>query len=324
MRRLHTSDLRAVVLFALVVTLILLFASPDSYLRDLFNRVDSACFYMCGKAWFSGMMPYVDFTDSKGPVLWFIYGMAHLISPRDYTGVYWLSCISFTITLWLIYRSALLLLPTRRMAVAVALLMPIAYFYPYIHEEVKTEHFAQPLIALCLYGTLLLQFGHDLRRVTPPRVMAAIGAAVGCVLLMKYSFVPMLLIFALYALIASRQWGCGVWRSAMYFTVGLVVAVVPWLLVLLVQGCLQAFVQQYFINTFATIGELHQPGSLAYMVIDRLLLRHVPLTTLFPLLTGAGALLFTYVMRHSHTAPGGKRAVVFRGSIAQRMVDLLL
>lgn len=314
MRRLLTSELKAVALFAVTVVLILLFASPDSYLRDLFNRVDSACFYMCGKAWFSGMTPYVDFTDSKGPVLWFIYGVAHLLSPRDYTGVYWLSCISFTITLWLIYRSARLLLPTRRQAVLVALLMPIAYFYPYIHEEVKTEHFAQPLIALCLYGTLLLQFGRDLRRVTPPRVMAAIGVAVGCVLLMKYSFVPMLLIFALYSLIASRQWGCGVWRSALYFTVGLVAAVVPWLLVLLAQGCMQAFVQQYFINTIATIGQLHQPGSLVYMIIDRLLLLHVPFTTLFPLLTGAGALLFIYVMRDAHTTPGGKRVAVFNAS----------
>ena len=272
-----------------MVTATLLLASPDSYLHDLYNRVDSAWFYLCGKAWFNGMTPYVDFTDSKGPLLWLIYGVAYLLSPRDYTGVYWLTCVSFTVTLWLIYRSARLVLPSRRQALLVALLMPVAYFYPFIHEEVKTEHFAQPLIALCLYGTLLLRHGHTLRRVTPPRVMAAIGAAMGCALMMKYSFVPMLGIFAVYALPAARRHGCGVWKSLLWLTLGALAAVVPWLLWMLATGNLDAFVQQYFVNTLGTLGGLREEHGTLVDIVRKLRLHHV--VTLFPLLCIGGAFL---------------------------------
>ena len=37
-----------VALLAAMVTATLLLASPDSYLHDLYNRVDSAWFYLCG------------------------------------------------------------------------------------------------------------------------------------------------------------------------------------------------------------------------------------------------------------------------------------
>ena len=55
--------------FAVVLLFII---SPDSYTHDLYGRHDSAWFFMCGKAWMEGLTPYVDFADSKGPVLWLI------------------------------------------------------------------------------------------------------------------------------------------------------------------------------------------------------------------------------------------------------------
>jgi hypothetical protein len=54
---------------AIVVSLVLLLISKDSYTHDLFNKADSGWFFMCGKAWMSGLRPYVDFADSKGPLL---------------------------------------------------------------------------------------------------------------------------------------------------------------------------------------------------------------------------------------------------------------
>ena len=57
--------------------LILFIVSPDSYTHDLYSRCDSAWFFMCGKAWMNGLVPYVDFADSKGPLLWLIYGVGY-------------------------------------------------------------------------------------------------------------------------------------------------------------------------------------------------------------------------------------------------------
>ena len=291
---------RVVALLAAVVTATLLLASPDSYLHDLYNRVDSAWFYLCGKAWFSGMTPYVDFTDSKGPLLWLIYGVAYLLSPRDYTGVYWLTCVSFPDTLWLIFRAARVVLPSRRLALLVSLLMPAAYFYPYIHEEVKVEHFAQPLIALCLYGTLLLRHGRNLRCFTPVRVLVATGAAMGCALMMKYSFVPMLAVFAIYSAHYARRHGCRLVHSLRWLAAGVTIAVLPWLLWMLAVGNLEAFVHQYFVNTLGTLGGLRDQHGTLLDILRKLRLHHV--VTLFPLLCVGGAVLMHYAQRTLHNA----------------------
>lgn len=52
----------------LLFTLFLLYTSgADGPLRSHYPHGDSSWFFMGGKAWMSGLTPYVDFTDSKGP-----------------------------------------------------------------------------------------------------------------------------------------------------------------------------------------------------------------------------------------------------------------
>ena len=56
-----------------IAFIILFIASPDSYTHDLYQRTDSANFFTSGKSLMKGLIPYSDFTDSKGPLLWTIY-----------------------------------------------------------------------------------------------------------------------------------------------------------------------------------------------------------------------------------------------------------
>lgn len=277
------------ILIAALATITLLLVSPDSYLHDLFNRVDSAWFYMCGKAWMNGMTPYVDFTDSKGPMLWLIYGLGYLLSPHDYTGIFWLSCIGYAITLWLIYRSALLLLGDYRWALLCAVLMPLAYFYPHIHEEIKTEDFAQPLIALCLYCYTLLQQRSRLRRNTIAWCHTAMGACLGCVLMMKYSFVPMLGIIVVFALVAARHHGMGIMASIMWVCAGIIVALLPWAVYFAIAGNFTAFINEYFINTIDTLQHLRHQNGTIIDILRKFRLHHA--VTVFPLLCFGGALI---------------------------------
>ena len=90
-------------LFSAVV---LFFISPDSYFNDMHTRADSAWFFMCGKAWMNGLVPYVDFADSKGPLLWLIYGVGYLLSRQDFIGVFWLSCGCYAATLYVAFLTA--------------------------------------------------------------------------------------------------------------------------------------------------------------------------------------------------------------------------
>ena len=105
----------------------LLLVSWDSYLYDLWQHHDVIWFYLCGKAWMNGMTPYVDFADSKGPLLWLIYGIGYLISPHDYTGMYWLSCVLYTFIFYQCYKCARLFVRDTRLALAAVLLSAVFF-----------------------------------------------------------------------------------------------------------------------------------------------------------------------------------------------------
>ncbi len=125
---------------------VLLLLSPDSYLADIYaKRCDSAWFYTCGKAWMEGMVPYVDFADSKGPLLWLIYGLGYLLSPTSYHGVFWLSVIAYTVAFHFIGLTAHLFLRKRESALVV-LTMPFFLFFIVYHNEVRAEDFCIPAI----------------------------------------------------------------------------------------------------------------------------------------------------------------------------------
>jgi hypothetical protein len=96
---------------------------------------------MCGKAWMNGMTPYVDFADSKGPLLWLIYGLGYLISPRDYTGVYWISTIIFAIAFFYAYKSALLITCNRATAVLATAVIAFVLTVKWIHDETRCEDY---------------------------------------------------------------------------------------------------------------------------------------------------------------------------------------
>ena len=78
--------------------------SKSSFLYPLNVWVDANCFFTMGKAMFNGKVLYLDLFDQKGPLLFFIYGLASLISYKTFLGVFILEVISFTIFLYYAYK----------------------------------------------------------------------------------------------------------------------------------------------------------------------------------------------------------------------------
>ena len=132
---------------------LLLLLSPDSYLADTYAlRCDSAWFFTCGKAWMEGMIPYVDFADSKGPLLWLIYGLGYLLSPVSYHGVFWLSVVAYMLTLHFVWLTARLFLHPKESAF-VLVSIPFFLFFIIYHNEVRAEDFCIPAICGGIYFT---------------------------------------------------------------------------------------------------------------------------------------------------------------------------
>ena len=94
------TDTNVLLLFTLWSFIIQLFLSNDSPFFGVAHHLDSAWFFMEGKAFIIGMRPYVEFSDFKGPIIWLFYGLGYLLSPHDYHGMYVVSGMFYALTLF--------------------------------------------------------------------------------------------------------------------------------------------------------------------------------------------------------------------------------
>ncbi len=230
---------------------LLMWLSPDSFLTNLCTlREDSAWFFTCGKAWMEGMTPYVDFADSKGPLLWLIYGMGYLLSPTSYIGVFWLSVLAYTVTFAALWRTARLFVG-RRESLLVLVVMPMLIFYRIIREEVRAEDFCMPWICIGIYCTcraLMSTQGSSVRKYA---FWLGVGMA-GCLLIKWNLFVLMGgMALVLLGVSLSRKRADGL----LFGLLGIAALTLPFVVYFLWRGNLVAMVQEYFVNTFLTTGQ---------------------------------------------------------------------
>ncbi len=230
---------------------LLFFLSPDSYLYDVYNRCDSAWFFMCGKAWMNGLVPYVDFADSKGPLLWLIYGVGYLLNSHSYVGVFWVSCVFYAVSFTFAYKICRLYLD-RRGSVLVLALLPLVLFYKRLHYEVRAEDFCNTFIFIALYSLCCILKGRtDKRQLF--KYAFAVGASMTCCLLIKWNYFFMIGGMALVVLFISikKKTLSGLWGGL----VGIAVPAIPFLAYFLIQGNFEAFITEYFINVAVGAGK---------------------------------------------------------------------
>ncbi len=294
MKKEPISDKAAFAYLSLFALIILFLISPDSYTHDVYFRVDSGCFFTAGKAWMNGMLPYVDFADSKGPILWLIYGVGYLISHDNYIGVFWLSWVNYAITYYLAFKAAMIVVGDSRRAFLCAVLMSLAFFFPHVFYEMRAENFGHPFMMLTIYHTLRLLMGKNPGQRQVVSSFFAYGITFGATLLIKYSFTVMLapmMCYGLYWLLREKR---KVLLPILSAVAGVLVVTVPFLIYFIAAGNLSAFVQEYFINTFQTVQTGGNPLT-SYLQEWRILkLRFI--FVLFVLLV-AGAVAMAATMR---------------------------
>ena len=288
-------------IFALVATAILFFISPDSYTHELFGRCDSANFFMCGKAWMSGMTPYVDFTDSKGPLLWLIYGCGYLLSHYDYTGVFWLSCLCYVVIYQYTYKTTRLFIDDERLAFLATILMSLAYFCPLWHYETRAEDFCLLFVVPSLYHTCRVLYGSNPADARVLRNASfVLGLSFGATLMIKFTIAAMLGVFVLYVWFSAVTLRYGWWRSVGWMGVGALLPIAPFVILFSVQGNLADFVSQYFLITFQTVQEIRTTDSFVHDLAFKLMSNATVLLLLF---TAVLVPLFVPYMRRFRLFP---------------------
>ena len=237
-------------------SVVLFFISQDSYLYDLHTRVDSAFFYMCGKAWMNGLTPYVDFSDSKGPLLWLIYGMGYLLHPTDYLGVFWISCVWYALTFFITYKIVDLFLHDSIIALSCAILMTLAFFNPWFHDEIRAEDFCLLFMNLSLYSLCRIMYSDRVSNSKLYFSFAILGFCFGAVLMIKYSIAAMQAVFIICSLVVLIKERINWWKPFLYGVTGFFLITLPFIIFFLIKGNLSPFIQEYFVKTFQTVRDV--------------------------------------------------------------------
>lgn len=247
-------------LFFLYSFILLLLLSPDSYIYDLYHRCDTAWFFTCGKAWMNGMVPYVDFADSKGPLLWLIYGCGYLLSHYSYIGIFWISCIFYTVSFVFAYKLCRMFI-SKNASILVLALLPLSLFYKEYHYEVRAEDFCYTFVFISLYCVCKMFKGVDKQQLF--KLSFVIGVCVMCCMLIKWSIAMMMGGVAFVVLYYSLNHKT--LNGIMGGLTGMAVVVLPFLVYFLVQGNISAFISEYFCNTYSTVSKPFKETLMLYL-----------------------------------------------------------
>ena len=238
------------------VIVLQLFLSIDSYLYANNEHYDSAIFFMCGKALMNGYIPYEEFADSKGLLLWAIYGVAYLIDHYSYVGVYWMLCLFYWATLYIDYKIARLWLPKVSSLLA-SMAMAIPLWYWNFYTESKAEYFCMPFITFLFYQLLfMVKQKTDCRSVNPSFIF--VGVSWVAVIMIKWSIAAMMVSL----LVSMGSYAFQAKRLKEYLLnvgMGVLLGALPFILYFTLTQSWQAMIQEYFANTMASVSvPLHE------------------------------------------------------------------
>lgn len=249
----HT--IKLIGLFFLLSFCCLFLFSPDSIIYDpLLHHWDVSWFYTCGKAWMNGMVPYVDFADSKGPLLWLIYGIGYLISPHDYLGVFILSVFLYTGIFYYSFKTSFLFLHEERLSLFVVFLLIASFFCAFYHNEIRAEDWCLIFITASIYRICYFLYNEEGKQNKSTYwTCFVIGISLACTLLIKYSITVMLGISSLYFLYALIKERKNIFISVLSFLSGLFIVLAPLFFYFIIKGNFSDFTKEYFFTTMQTI-----------------------------------------------------------------------
>lgn len=196
----------------------------------------------------NGMVPYVDFADSKGPLLWLIYGIGYLLNSHSYVGVFWVSCVFYAVSFTFAYKLSRLYLNCRASVIVISVL-PYFLFYIVMHDEVRAEDYCETFVFVSLYCLCRVLNGVTKRQMA--KYAFGVGVSMSCCLLIKWNFFFMLGGMALVVLFISMR--MKTYIGLLGGLVGIAIPLILFLVYFLIQGNFEAFVYEYFLNTASTV-----------------------------------------------------------------------
>ena len=153
----------ALLILAAVITITFVSSSSPLY---PFNPWDDAnCFFTLGRGITHGLVPYKDLYEQKGPLLYFLYALAALISDKSFIGGWILECIMASLFAVFSWKITKLFVNTEKYQIAIMpLIIALTYTSRLFNFGGNAEELCFPLLTIALYfGLKAIKEGNGLR-----------------------------------------------------------------------------------------------------------------------------------------------------------------
>lgn len=250
----HTKSLGLLCLFLAISFVFNLTTCAFSPIQFIYGRVDPACFYMCGKAWAHGMLPYVEFTDVKGPLLFLLFRLGYELTPDSLNGMFVIYTLAGSLTIGLLYRIARLTgLSVLASVMTAVCVMDVAFWRVISVSSAQSELLMLPTLVWMMGNFYALLKAEKPVEKDVYSLAWSLGVGSAFVLLVKFSgCVPFVAAFGLtmMLLLYRRCPGCWLGGFVLRCCAGAALLVVPTIIFLFCNGMLGACVHHYFMANF--------------------------------------------------------------------------
>lgn len=219
----------------LIISFLFLIKSPLHIWNNSISGTDSSVFRTIAMQIENGLVPYKDTFDHKGPLLYFINFLGSQMSFSN--GIWFIEFISLFITLCYMYKIARL--KCNRIFSVTSVFLALSLLYKYFEGGNLVEEYAMPFITFSLY--IFLDYLIN-KKVNKFRLILC-GLSLGCILLLRPNMIAVWVVFCIIIFIDilyKRKYKV-LLNFILYFIIGLVIVILPFIVWLGLNSSLSDF-----------------------------------------------------------------------------------
>lgn len=219
------SEKKTLIILFVYSFLLLFFCSKMSPLYPFNEWDDINLYFTIGKGLFNGKIVYSELFDHKGPLIFFIYGIAYLISNTTFFGMYIIEALMWAFMICAGYFTAKLYID-KIYAFIVALIYPL-FTLPHILEGGSAEEMILVFATISLF--FFLSHFKDNSKTHKPLIMLIHGIMCAATILIKINlvvfwFFPLVAVFI--NLIIGKNYK-NLFQNILAYIVGLLILFLP-------------------------------------------------------------------------------------------------
>ena len=227
--------------------------SKSSFLYPLNDWNDANCFFTVGKSMLNGIVPYRDLIEQKGPLLYFMHGLAWLVSHDSFLGVYFLESICAAFFLYYSYKTIRLYID-RKIVYLIPIVSSICYTAFTFKDGDSAEELSLPFLIISIY---IMAKALRENRFVSKKEATMIGVLAGCVFWIKFSLIGMYIgWFIAFAFIAIKNRNVKeLLYSSLYIILGVAIATTPFIVYFGVNNAIIDWLKTYIYDNIFIYSE---------------------------------------------------------------------